>query len=165
MTWDAVAALAELLAALGVIVSMIYLARQIRTSTSATQRSGSHDVLEISTNFLLTLAVNPELSDLWLRGLRAPEALNDSERARVRHLLSVMVMVFEEGCHWSKQGHIAEWNDHLLQAGHSYIFPSPGFRELFWKDREPFVTPELRSVIEPYMRLPSPPLPPAQHSV
>jgi len=153
MTWDTVAALAELLGALGVILSMIYLAGQIRSSVAATQRSGSHDVLNTSTNFLLTLAVNPELSELWRRGLRAPQTLSDADQARMRHLLSVMVMIFEEGCHWSREGHIAAWNDHILRASHSYIFPSPGFRELFWKERQRFVTPELRSVIEPYLDL------------
>ena len=41
MNWDAIGAIAELLGAIGVIASLVYLATQIRQNTATVRASGS----------------------------------------------------------------------------------------------------------------------------
>jgi len=159
MDWNAAAAVGELVGGAGVILSILYLAQQVRASSAATARSGSHDAVATTVTWLLTVAADPGLNDIWQRGLASPESLTESERSRVRVLLTALMMIWEEGHHWKLGGHIAKWNQHLFEFGHRRIVPTPGYRKLFWDDRSDFLTPELRSVLEPLLSAPPQPGP------
>ena len=51
MNWDAVGALAELMGAVGVVVTLIYLSRQVRDNTDSIRRSTAHDALRSVARF------------------------------------------------------------------------------------------------------------------
>ena len=46
MNWNAIAAVGELAGAVAVVVSLLYLARQISQNTRAMRRTASHDAVE-----------------------------------------------------------------------------------------------------------------------
>ncbi len=62
MNWDAVGAMAELVGAIGVIASLIYLAIQIRQNTRSLQANTFQTVADSSGQRLMTLAQNDELA-------------------------------------------------------------------------------------------------------
>ena len=89
MSWDAVGAIAELIGALGVIASLIYLAKQINANSdniaqntraliSDRDVSSNEAVMEI----LGSLAKQPELAALVMKGGLDAEPLSDLERFR-----------------------------------------------------------------------------------
>ena len=76
MNWEAVGAVAELLGALGVIASLIYLATQVRQNSrllraSAIQSAASNT----ASGFVSTLAGNLDAAKVVVRGRDRPEAL------------------------------------------------------------------------------------------
>jgi len=78
MNWDAIGAIAELTAALGVILSLLYLAAQIRTSNESSKAQMEQTRL---TNFTdLMLSTLPH-TDLMIDGL-APGTTTDLEAKR-----------------------------------------------------------------------------------
>ena len=69
MNWDAIGAVGEILSAVGVIVSLLYLASQIRIQNSES-RSRAFSEVSIQWNYLLgDIATNSELAELWGIGL------------------------------------------------------------------------------------------------
>ena len=82
MNWDAIAALAELTGAVGVIASLFYLAIQIRQNTRSVRASSFHAVVTNLSNFSGGLGRDADGADVWIRGQRDFQALNPKEQAR-----------------------------------------------------------------------------------
>lgn len=95
MNWDAVGALAELMGAAGVIVTPIYLSRQVRDNTDSIRRSTAHDALQSIAGFNEFVAGDPEFVDLFWRGTGDPDSLTQDEWQRFVSLASTLVRRFE----------------------------------------------------------------------
>ena len=79
MNWDAIGSIAELLGALGVIGSLIYLGSQVRTSNLASQVDSKLKTTEFLVNFQDLLIASPELNDILMRGRKGIEKLSKEE--------------------------------------------------------------------------------------
>lgn len=87
MNWEAIGAIGEIGGALGVIVTLAYLAVQLRQNTKASRLAAIQAASENSSRFSEMLAADAELSELVWRGLRAPESLDAVEK---RHFIAVL---------------------------------------------------------------------------
>jgi hypothetical protein len=65
MNWEAIATIAEIIGAAGVIASLIYLAIQIRQSTKVSRAETTKDLYLASRTAILDIAKNDELTKLW----------------------------------------------------------------------------------------------------
>jgi len=82
MNWDAISAVAEILGAIGVIVSLLYLAVQTRKNTKEVARSNSRQTYADHATALRPLVESAELCDLFVRAQSSRDELNVSERYR-----------------------------------------------------------------------------------
>ena len=94
MTLEDLGNVGEVVAAIGVVVSLIYLARQIRQNTAhlsqntqTVRLSALEASLESGNQVRALLIMNPELSDLYVKGLEGYSLLDRSERLRFGTLL------------------------------------------------------------------------------
>ncbi len=78
MNWEAIAALAELAAAIGVVVSLVYLALQVRQNTDQVRLNSeslgmAHEMggAQMSVDIALAVATDAELSELVRRAMSA----------------------------------------------------------------------------------------------
>ncbi len=72
MNWEAISAIGELLGALGVLASLIYLAVQIRDNTRSIQAASLQSVLDGPRDrSLLPMAGSGETSAIFARGLNS----------------------------------------------------------------------------------------------
>jgi len=62
MNWEAIGAVGEILGALAVLITLIYLANQIRQHTIATRAATHSAVADAAREFNLALATSPELA-------------------------------------------------------------------------------------------------------
>jgi len=81
MTWEAAATVAETIAALGVIVSLVYLATQVHNENRAAAVAAKLASTKLLSDFVDAMIADPSLMDLWLRG-RKGETLDEVERHR-----------------------------------------------------------------------------------
>lgn len=79
MNWEAIGAVGEIAGALGVVVTLVYLARQIRTQNRESRLAAATEWTTQWNGFLGSLAENPRLAELWLKGLQDFSSLNDAE--------------------------------------------------------------------------------------
>ena len=126
--------LGEFTAAIGVVISFIYLAYQIRQNTRSVRLSALAAAVESGNRVRELVILNPELSDLFIKGLQGTEELARPERLQFRLLLqnffaniqASYVRDVENGLDSDAIGPAESMLDSLLT--------SPGARE-WWKLR------------------------------
>ena len=95
MNWDALAAIAEILGAIGVLASLIYLAVQIRQNTIWLRQQA----FQLSTNevrhWAMQFSGSQQNAELFLRGQRDHGSLDATER------LQFTMMIFEICSVWA----------------------------------------------------------------
>jgi len=134
MNWDAMAAIAELVGALGVIASLVYLATQVRSSTSQSRQAAAQSV-QLKVNSLLeTLAANPSLADAYVRGSKGLGALTESEAMQVSAMYLALIRAYEELLHYHQSGAVDEWAWTSIRSTVQSVASAPGFSD-WWAAR------------------------------
>jgi len=87
MNWDAISGTAEILGAMGVIVSLGYLAVQIRYSNAIGRASAYRDLHQDIGAVITEVAKDPELHRVWRTGLFSDEPLSVDDNDRLGMLL------------------------------------------------------------------------------
>jgi hypothetical protein len=95
MNWDAIGATAEMLGALAVIISLLYLASQVRQNTVASRISRYDSYVHTVSDMRGSILQNDTLSRVWVVGLRDPSVLDEVESAQLRLLLYNAVQCIE----------------------------------------------------------------------
>lgn len=95
MNWDAVAAVGEILGAVAVVISLIYLARQIQIQNQQSRVAAMH---EISTGFRAATSrmIEDDLGEIWVKALEDIESLNDVERTKLIVGATTVIRSWEE---------------------------------------------------------------------
>ena len=96
MNWEAIGAGGQLIAALGVVVSLVYLAAQIRQNTRSVRMAAHHGISNEFNQTNLTMVQDPQLLDLVSRGADDPQSLSDAERARFFGIMLALFRTYEE---------------------------------------------------------------------
>jgi hypothetical protein len=87
MNWEAVGASAETLGALAVIISLLYLASQVRQNTVESRFSRYDTFVRNIADVRRSILQNETLSRVWEVGLHRPTELTEVEAAQLRLLL------------------------------------------------------------------------------
>ena len=93
MNWEALGAIGEIVGALAVIATLIYLALQIRQNTAALASSSFESGISQANDFRLKIADSEELSQIWFDGLSDPHSLSDNQLKRFRILVAAFLDV------------------------------------------------------------------------
>lgn len=94
MNWDAIGAVGEVVGAIAVVATLIYLSVQTRQNTKAVQHATARGVTEDANAWRYRIIDNPEVSELLRGGLRDPDALSPNDKYRFRMLMDALVF------HW-----------------------------------------------------------------
>lgn len=92
MNWDAIGAIAEVLGSLAVVITIAFLAIQLRYNSSAVRNATLQGQSASMANWALALAQDAELHDLYRRGLIDPDSLSRAETGRFD---LVMLLAFQ----------------------------------------------------------------------
>ena len=91
MNWDAVGAIAEVVGAAGVLITLMYLAVQIRHNSASVDASTEDGVTSGFNDVNNVIAADAELARIFTGGLEHPESLSDEEAVRFSFLFSSYV--------------------------------------------------------------------------
>jgi hypothetical protein len=87
MNWEAIGAIGEILSAIAVLVTLIYLVAQTRQNTASVVTATYESMMAGITDINLVVVGNPEVASILDRGGRAPHSLDDNEALRYTFLL------------------------------------------------------------------------------
>ena len=95
MNWDAISAIGDIVGAVAVVVTLLYLALQIRQGTKATQGVGIQTAAALDQEFLLAIGNDPATAKMWATYLSTPDALPVEEKIQGSFLLGSLVRRLE----------------------------------------------------------------------
>ena len=84
MNWDVVSAIGEIVGAAAVVISLIYLAVQIRKQTEESRLSATCELATQYQDGLKLIAADENLTEIYLKAIRDYESLPDTERTELR---------------------------------------------------------------------------------
>ena len=134
MTLDQLANIGEIIGSIAVIVSIVYLAIQIRTNTEA-ERTGTYQAIVSDFGALNnTMASTPELSHLFVQAMESYHPLSADEKARISQLFFQCFRFFENMFYQNQKGYLDEevwtgWKRLMLT-----YYSRPGF-QTWWEHR------------------------------
>lgn len=79
MDWDAAGAIGELIAAAAVIVTLVYLSRQIRENSRQLSQTSLTDINGLYNEAFMPVYNSENSMRIWITGLEAPESLEPVE--------------------------------------------------------------------------------------
>jgi len=147
MNWDAIGAIGEVLGAAGVIMSLLYLARQIRGEARAKRAATVHELSQAFTGFLKTVATSPDLANVYFRGISDFSSLKGDELVRFSGLLGYLFRIYEDNYYQWTEGNL---DPRIWQGFESPIDDILALQgvQAWWKTRSHWYSEELRALVE-----------------
>jgi hypothetical protein len=96
MDWNAIGAIGEILGAVAVVISLGYLATQIRSNTSALRRAASRDAVAGVNGWFASITIDDATANLFARGVEDLGSLGTDEIARFRFIYFQLFKVIED---------------------------------------------------------------------
>ena len=151
MTIQDLGSIGEFVAAVATIVTLAYLATQIRQNTRAV-RATSHQAATDSFNAINTLvAHDPCLARIYRVGSDGLANLTEDERVQFSFLFLAAFRVFETVYYQSKAGTLEDQLSAIEQNSVALLLRSSGGRE--WWEENPFAfSPEFHEHVEQQVR-------------
>ncbi|MEH6636154.1 MAG: hypothetical protein V7700_11570 [Halioglobus sp.] len=155
MNWDAIAAVAEIVAAIGVIVSLLYLALQTRKNTKELARSNSRQTYADHATALRPLVESAELCDLFVKGQESRGSLEVSERYRFDLAMANWLQAVEQAFADHRVGNypVEFMNSHTNNV--PAFLNTPGGTS-FWNERKVWFSEAFQEEVENLRQNPSP---------
>jgi hypothetical protein len=95
MDWQVIGAISEVLASVGVIVSLLFLSIQLRENTKAMSTQSQERNLDELKIIWSKFIDDPELATTWIRALRGEEALTENEKNQFRYLFYTQMLTYQ----------------------------------------------------------------------
>jgi hypothetical protein len=147
MTWESIGAISQLVAAIGLIPSVVYLAIQVRAQNKAHHRA-SLDMLTTQWSDLIQTVNNSEdFGRIYLEGLASFDAMAPVPKIRFGAYLLRVFRYWEAMYFHFEDGTLLPSSWKALQAQMTDIIAYGGVQE-WWHTRKHWYTDEFRTVVE-----------------
>ena len=156
MNWEAISAIGQVVGALAVVISLIYVASEVRRNTNATRLAAMRSMHDAFNRWIQQLGQYPDLAELYTRGLQDFKSLEDTEITRFTALLHEEFRNFEEIYHLKAKGHLEEDVWHGWEAAMRDTNGYPGV-QAFWRLRSHWFSDEFAKFIDQVQLTAKPP--------
>lgn len=148
MNWDAVAAIGEIVGAGAVLITLVYLAIQIKHLKKQTESTTLDHIIDALNDFAGRIAESDSLASIINRGRASYDSLDDDEKIRFEMIHMFLLNNLESW--YLQQKNLEEvMGEHTfenIESNIRYFCEYPGFRE-FWEGARP-VYPNLSVLMD-----------------
>lgn len=147
MNWDAIGAIAESVGAIGVIVSLIYLALQVRQNTKQVRLSRVQETSStLQDGFaVLYLPGNPQI---WYKGHYSPGELDEQDAHTFRLFMERALYNVQNVVYQKEHGLIdQDVFESTISQMRELLIDTPGGSS-FWRGRRHMYTESMRAALE-----------------
>ena len=146
MNWDAIGAVGEILGASAVVISLVYLAAQIRAQNREARAAAMHEISEGFRDSIATF-VNRENAEIITRANRDFDALPDEDVFVLLAGLQRFLRLWEEAFHQYNDGRLDSkiWN--VMVKQYASFISMPAMNRI-WQLRKDYYDPEFREFVE-----------------
>ena len=144
MNWEAVSAVGEIIGAVAVVISLIYVAAQIRQNTQMMRSTAKQSLTEATQGLIYKLI---DHSEEWVKLTTGEKPSSREEDARMSLLVRATLRGFESQCYQFEAGLLEENEWRALRQAIRDICGMPGFQK-YWAQLKPHMSERLRLVVE-----------------
>ncbi len=135
MSWDAIGAIGNLVGGAGVIVTLAYLAVQMRLNTAALRNETRRDAMQMIINSYSPIIVDDAIAAIYLRGMDDFVGLSDVEKIRFHYVCCQRLHAASVNQFFNATGKDPSGIRGLEVEGFVYrMMRRPGFRQ-WWEQR------------------------------
>ena len=139
MTLQDLGNLGEFIGSMGVVITLIYLARQIRQSSEASRTDGLNKALEVHVGQIAEMTATAEAAELFRRFCVDFHGLSLNDRGRVHSMMLNRVASFNQVQRLHATGMLEDGEFDAMRGTFISILRSPGGRA--WWDTNRFIMP------------------------
>jgi len=138
LTLEDLGNIGDFLGGIGVVVTLVYLAVQIRRNTEQLRSdadlrrvTGLDEMTRALGLWQADIAANPEVADIWRRGLAAESHLDETEFLRFQYIATRVIQIWQSN--YKRTIHASDPENWELTLKFARIFlREPGFSK-YWK--------------------------------
>lgn len=140
--------LAEIVGALAVVVSLVYVGIQVRDSVGASRSASVNDANVALQSWYLEVGTNQQASSLFYRGLMSPEALPTVEE-EFQFLMTFhgVFLAFQNSYWLTQEGTLDPELLEALTAAILGVKDTPGMRR-YWRQRKSYLNASFAEYVE-----------------
>ena len=147
MDWNIVSAISEALGSIAVVVSLLYLAKQFRDGSASMAAATHFEVTQALNNAFFDITKDPELSRIYNKGNKNPEALTDEEIPRYMTMVGVIFSIFNNLYLQREKGTLVEESWVIALETLKRMAQSKGVK-YWWKYNQHFYLGGLHEIVE-----------------
>jgi hypothetical protein len=151
MNWEVAGVLAEVVGALAVVVTLGYLAVQIRQNTKAIKATSHHAVTDSFNALNVSVFQDPEVGRLWRLGHSGYSNLTEDEQVSFSFMMLAYIRIFETLYYQRNLGTMEEQLFLAEEKSAEWMIAQPGFRE-WWSSNPISFSAEFRSYMNDMVR-------------
>jgi hypothetical protein len=141
---------AEIISALAIVLSLVYVAIQVTDNTIATRTATASQASTVITDWYEHLSSDAELVDIWYSGIREPENLTEKEFLRFTFLVHIYMLQIQNNFYLVQEGTLEDKVLSSIALNMTVVKGSPGF-DKYWKLRKKLFYKEFNMYIEELM--------------
>ena len=147
MSLGDLANLGEALGGIAVLISLVYLAVQIRQNTRTAQSTAFQQVIDSFSEITLAIGKDRDLSELFARATGGLAALDPVDQARIRFVMLSLFRRAKSVFFHSEQGTLDMESWAGIRESLKVTLSSAGIRE-FWEHNAHVYNPRFRAFVE-----------------
>lgn len=147
MSWEAVSAVADSIGVILIIVSLIYVALQIRQNTDTVRAATELETGRHWSDLHARAAHSPDMVDIWDKGLTDPEQLTPTQKRRFIWFVAEYFFIVENFYRQHKVGFLSleTWAQHEAAVAGLLLHP---VLQRWWESGVSPYSAEFRAVID-----------------
>jgi hypothetical protein len=156
MSLDALGNIGDFVGGLGVVVTLIYLAVQIRQNTATVRASGSASHNDGFNRVFLLFSQDKDARDVYFRGLADYDSLSAEQQVNFDLIVIYVLQSIHGSFYLHRERAISDdaWQD--AQFWLTSVTSQPGFHAM-WKVWRPRIPPGLRKFVDDSLNSATPP--------
>ena len=114
MNWEAIGAVGEIVGAAAVVVTLVYLARQIGQHTAMTRVAASSERVERDYEIASSIIESREVAEIWAKGDLEFDSLDDIDRLRLMFFERRAIVLWHHLFRMREQNLLtdSDWHEH-----------------------------------------------------
>jgi hypothetical protein len=128
---------AEIIGALAVIISLIYVGLQVNDNTSAIRSAAANDASVVMQNWYLAMGSDRQAGDIWFNAMTSPEPLATHDEFQFLMMMHASILGMQNSYLLTQEGTLdAEFREAITTAIVA-VKDLPGMRR-YWRQRRGF---------------------------
>ena len=156
MNWEAISTIGQIVGALAVVVSLIYLATEVRSSAHATREATMRSVSDRYTRLIHELSGHPELRDLYYRGIRDLDSLKGADLVGFSAVMVEAFRLYEEIYYRQSEGQLGPRLWRGFEASMRDLDGYPGI-QAWWRLRSYWFSEQFAKHVDQLQQTATPP--------